>query len=146
MEIDYTDQAIGRARYGYRTITSAYTEYGIHCMDGEYCKRIINIQMNLTVVAQYAINRRPMYVDGNYRSDYKTFYDECPLGEPCQGQGGMKIVLSNGREQEYSYTKPVFDKNGREDILILRKEISKNAHLHKDIKNNLLSNLNSSIK
>ena len=41
--IDYTDQGIYVSEFGDRRVTTAYTTYGIRCIDSNYCERIKNI-------------------------------------------------------------------------------------------------------
>lgn len=149
MEIDYTDQSIYSNTYGDRRFTSAFTPYGIKCMDSHYCNRIMNLKNPVDKI--YNINRvKDTFIglDGKEyesRIHYKTVYDEVEVGQPSCGYG-IRVVRKDGSRYDYTYYEamPKFSPNTRmEDPKELRKSIMDNVHLHKDIKENLLSNLKS---
>ncbi len=150
--IDYTDQAFSSICFGDRRITSAYTPYGIQCIDSNFCARIIN--MNNKVHKVYQINRRPRLFkgkDGNmYESmNYDTFYDEVDLFNEQKGTFGVKVEwiskdnFIDSREFKHGDEIPKFNKKTmKEDKKTILKDIKNCVHLHKDIKDNLINNLN----
>lgn len=142
----YLDQSMKSARYGDRIIGSAYTPYGIKCIDSQYSSLILNL--NLEVKQIYNIDRRPIKgchikTKKEYESFYDTFYDPIDIDGKGYTGYGLKIEWVNGRTKEFFYgNRPKFDINTRKtDPIQLRQEIIDNPHLHVKIKENLLSNL-----
>ena len=146
----YVDQAIHHSTYGYRSITSAYTPWGISKIDEQYCTLIRN--MHFKVKQLYAINRRvSTYCDIKTRQEhevylgYHTYYDPIELNDRyCE----VRVEWENGHIHDFFYgNKPVFDINTRKtNPEQLRKEIIDNPHLHVKIKENLVGNLDSYLK
>lgn len=149
IESYYVDQSIYSTQIGYRSITSAYTPWGISKIDAQYGYLIRAI--NSKVKQLYAINRRPaQYSDIKNREvhesyHYYTFYDTIELSDSyCE----VRVEWENGQIADFFYgSKPVFDiKTRKTNPEQLRKEIIDNPHLHVKIKENLISNLDSYLK
>jgi len=134
----YVDQSVYRG-----IISSAYTPYGIKCIDSQYSILIRNIDSKVKQL--YAINRREHQeisprTGKLYNAGYKTFYDPIPLDDNyCE----VRVEWENGTTHDFFYgDKPVFDINTRKsNPEQLKKEIKVNPHLHLMIKENLLLNL-----
>jgi len=154
----YLDQAIHHSSFGNRCFTAAYTPYGIKCLDTDFIYRIKNI--NNQVKEVYELLRKPKtYIGRDGKTHEHSFqmvdvYEPIPL-ERTQKRCcfGIKVVwfgsdgISIGEEHVFYYhVFPKFNPETRkESISELRKEIKKNPHLHKTIKENLLFNLKSRI-
>jgi hypothetical protein len=147
MEDIYVDQAFRTVGFGDRVITSSYTPHGIRCIDSQYCKLILNLHRNIKNV--FHINRRKaIFSSVNTRKveesyDYYTFYDKIEMSQ-CNGYLEIRIEWDNGEIGDFFYgTTPTFDlKTKNINPKQLKKEIKNNPHLHKMIKDNLLSNIN----
>ena len=145
-EIDYSDQAVYINEFGDRRITSFWTSYGIKCIDSQFCRRIQNINVEVDKISN--IDRvKETYIgrDGKeheYYLKYKTVYVEKKIGEPEVGYG-ERVLWKNGTQYDFVYDDMCkFDPLTRkENPNELRKEILDNPHLHKDIKENLIYNL-----
>lgn len=142
----YVDQSIHNSTIGYRTITSAYTPYGIRSIDSEYCNLIRNL--NVPVKQVYGINRRKYedFCDIKTREvhmsfNYGTFYDPIELNSR---RHEIRIEWINGEYRDFLYNEvPLFDLKSRMvNFNSLINSIKDNQHLHVKIKENLLSNLN----
>jgi hypothetical protein len=75
----YVDQAGSSSVFGDRRITSAY---GIHCIDGEYCRRIRNIldPVQKLIKVTRAHHNEIISVGGHVSHwDYWDDYEELPL-------------------------------------------------------------------
>lgn len=162
----YVDCAGSSIVAGDRRITSFYTPHGIKCIDGEFSRRIQNI--NKPVVKLIKVDRNPHYFDETYSSDWWDDYTELSLNEDFYSYGRTAFIHHDGnifRELEdkrtekakingiqyqqfeliafiYTYTHPTYSaKHKGEDPTKLRKEIEENPNLHPKIKENLLGNL-----
>jgi hypothetical protein len=153
----YIDQNIN----GYRLTTSAYTPHGIKCMDSEYCHRILNIGRPVKAVLSIERNKHgydyyndyePLDLSKDITSYYeklKFVYDDEPLVIPQVSNSNPESLKerrnfdnSFGEDRTYSYTHPkYFVEYQGENPKLLEKEIKDNPHLHRMIKDNLLSNL-----
>ena len=155
----YYDCAPTRGGY----VSSAWTSYGIRCIDGEFARRIQNI--NRPVLRLILVERKP------HRNDYWDEYTELPLDKDFYNYDRVAFIhdkellvyrelkderteraKANGIEYQqfemistiYSYTNPTYSaKHNGEDPKALEKEIKNHPSLHKDIKKNLLGNLKS---
>lgn len=142
----YIDQSIFITDVADRRISSAYTAYGIQCIDSQYGHLIRNMQSKVKQL--YKIDRRkPKYCDIKTRKEYEmysyhTYYDPIELDYRC---GDVRVEWENGHVVDFHYgDQPVFDIRTRKtNPDQLRKEILDNPHLHIMIKENLLSNINS---
>jgi len=143
----YIDQSIFITDVADRRISSAYTAYGIQCIDSQYIHLIRNMQYKVKQL--YKIDRRvSTYCDIKTRKvhemylSYHTYYDPIELDYRW---GDVRVEWENGNIVDFHYgDQPVFDiKTRRSNPDQLRKEIIDNPHLHIMIKENLLSNLNS---
>lgn len=171
MEDYYYDCSHINVNYGDRNFSSAYTPYGIRCIDSEYHRRIINIYK--PVIKLIKVERNPHYFRDNYRSDWWDDYIDLPLDEDfysydrvafVHDEGGLFQELEDVRTDKakengikyqqfefllpiYTYTHPTYSaKHKGEDPKALAKEIRTNPHLHKKIKANLLANLKNYLK
>lgn len=145
----YVDQAFFALRTPGLQYSSGYTPYGIKCIDSNYCELIKNLHSKIKNI--YEINRRKEIKisprDGKpYESGYETFYDPCEITEG-NGTLGIRVEWENGSVHDFKHgDKPVFDKEARNITPEqLRKSIKENINLHVQIKENLLSNLESAI-
>lgn len=115
----YTDQAIrAPMKYGDRSLFSAWLPYGLRCIDGEHCARIMNLHAKV-LSAEYEIRGPRNYVTDN-----------------------LIVRWDNGGYHRFCYTRVehIFD-NKADDADKLEQEIVNNPHLHQVIKDNLLGNL-----
>lgn len=162
----YYDQATDKSTFLGRSVTSFWTPWGIKCMDSEYCYRIRNLGKKVTKLI--TINREKhndffldvweVYRELPLNKDHKLYdrfawitNDENPYvviertAEYIERKNkiGKAYQLKELRGYVFSYTNPTYVAElGGEDPKALRAEIEGNPHLHKKIKENLLSNLN----
>lgn len=149
-EIDYRDQSMSQSRFYDRVITSAYTPYGVRCMDSDFIARIMNI--NNPVKGIYNIDRRRPILVNKWGKEYEgrmdTFYDEIDIRAQQRGYGfGLRVIWE--QPMGHLYTKDFFYRVVPRFSVRTRKEskfriacdIRNNPHLHQDIKDNLLYNL-----
>lgn len=161
----YYDVAPSRGGY----VSSAWTSCGISQIDGEFARRIRNI--NRPVVKLIKVERKPHYFDGTYRSDFWDEYTELPLDQDFYSYDKVSFIhddesqlfkqledtrtdraKENGIQYQqfellhpiYIYTHPTYSaKHQGEDPKALAKEIKSHKSLHPKIKANLLGNLKS---
>lgn len=151
IESYYVDQSIYCTKVDYgKDLVSAFTPYGIKCLDSEYSKLIRNI--NEKVKRIYLINRkksqcsdiktRELFIFYNYY----TWYDLVELSNDRLNK--IRIEWENGFIYDFMYvTIPNFDLVTRKtNPELLRKEVKENPHLHNKIKENLLLNLDNYLK
>jgi hypothetical protein len=146
-EIDYTDQGWRSTSYSDRRITSAYTPYGIKCMDSDYCSLIMNIHN--PIKGLYLIHRRrKTYID--YKGveqegmTYETVYPELPLDHKYTNETRVIWKTPYGEEKHdffYEVHPKINPKTRKISLRRLKADIKANPHLHQDIKDNLLLNL-----
>lgn len=161
-EIDYRDQSPYSSKFYDRRVDSFYTEYGVKCIDSQFCVRIQNIHERIVKIINIPIERmliRDWLHCGNTDNEVderiaKGLRAEISIDDYINGKWGgwgneLRITWENGRTHEFFYwneTLVIDPKTGKEDPKVLRKHIRKNAHLHNDIKKNLISNLNGYLK
>lgn len=157
-EIDYRDQSPHCSRFADRRIDSIYTEHGIKCIDTQFGIRIRNIHNKIIRITQISIERMLAGEVGWHEETKKWrasgMKAEVTIDDFINNKWGgwgneLRITWDNGDTYEFFYWDNVLviDPNtGKEDPKILRKHIRKNKHLHKDIKNNLILNLNNYLK
>lgn len=156
----HVDQAPYRSQYADRDFMSCYTPHGIRQIEGQYCRRIMNINrriayfINMQRVKGVYKNKRTgefedyygLYVDVESRIDPAELYAP---DRRFQSLGDLKIVYEGGAECKLHYGVsrwPHYDFiTGREDPVRLREEIVTEPHLHDKIKENLLQNLDNAI-
>jgi hypothetical protein len=148
LEIDYTDQAIRSTKFYDRRITSAYTPYGISCIDLQYCHRIQNIHNKIILIESIMCERHNKYKNKN-ENDLPTIIPikKYVLGDwaGCSGWGNdLRITWETGFKYDFHYwdeTLKIDPKTHKECPKALLKDIRTNPHLHDDIKDNLIGNL-----
>jgi len=139
----YVDQTM----YSTSISFSAYTPYGIKCIDSQYIFLIMNMHQCGTL---YTIERnREKYIDwrgiecvspGKYIETYKPV---TPEYKSRYAGFGFRVVYDNGIYKDFFYGKgPMFDPETRKiNIQQLIYDIKDDVHLHVKIKENLLENI-----
>jgi hypothetical protein len=138
----YTDQSIYCADIGDRRITSAYTPWGIKCIDSQYS--ILIQKMDIPVKEVYAMDR----VSTGWYLQFKEEYTPIPLDSEIGGPICVRVEWIDGTIKDFFYhDRPIFDiKTRKVNVEWLKSNIKKNPHLHVMIKENLLDNIESYLK
>ncbi len=156
-EIDYTDQSMRATRFYDRVITSAYTPYGIKCMDSDFIARIMNINNPVENIFEIA-RRHPIKINVHNGKEYEsmyyeTYYDKLELKNQQRAYcHGLRVVWRQSRGNVYTRdffyeVIPRFSvRTRKESKFRIACDIRNNHHLHQDIKDNLLYNLDNYAK
>lgn len=152
----YVDQSSNYSEFYDRAVFSSYTPYGIKCIDSEFCSRIQNIDSRIVKIVYIAVERMLSKDSWLSKADiekYKDLKSELTIEDLIENKWGgwgneLRITWENGNTREFFYwdAPMVIDiETGKENPVILREHILKNPHLHQEIKDNLISNLDSRV-
>lgn len=152
----YIDQAMRNSNLGGgRRFFCAYTPHGVACIDTNFCIRIQNVKNKIKSISRIdRIKDKFIGTDGKEYESCMKYVDDLVLvdfEEWNKRRWGYEVEViwetETGGENKHRFVhgdeRPTYDiKTQKEDANTLIKDIKKNPHLHKEIKKNLLENLN----